>query len=411
MSEFLEVDEQLRLIRDGAQEVIPLDGLTDKLHQSREAGRPLKVKYGVDPTAPDLHLGHAVPLRKLRQFQDLGHTVILLIGDFTALIGDPSERSATRPQLSSEEIESNAKTYTDQAFKVLDKERTRLEHNSRWLSELDFGGVLKLTSRFTVARLLERDDFAKRYKQEAPISLHEFLYPVMQAYDSVALEADVEMGGTDQTFNMLAGRDLQRDYGQPPQVVITVPILEGVDGAQKMSKSLGNQIGLLDPPEEMFGKVMSIPDSVMMTYFRLASDLPAAEVAGIEKGLADGSLHPAQTKRRLAESIVRLYHSESAAASARDHFDRVFKERQAPQEMPTVTLGADEKYFLPKLLTEFAGVKSGGEARRLVAQGGVKLEGEVLGDPEAEFLGRDLSGKVLQVGKRVFLRLTASGSQ
>jgi len=398
------VEDQLHIIQSGVAEILPLDDLKKKLAE----GRALTIKLGVDPTAPDLHLGHAVPLRKMRQFQDLGHKVVLLIGDFTARIGDPSGRSVTRPPLSEEEVKANARTYTDQAFKVLDESKTELRYNSEWLAPLKFEDILRLTARFTVARMLERDDFEGRYKAEQSIGLHEFLYPVMVAYDSVALDADVEMGGTDQKFNLLAGRELMGSMGMEPQVCLTVPILEGTDGVQKMSKSYGNYVGLTDEANDMFGKIMSIPDELMVKYFRLATAVDVDEIDAIEKGLTDGSLHPAQMKRRLAREIVTLYYDAQAAQSAEGEFDRVFKERDVPSEIPDFSFddgkGADQPVFLPKLMVESGLVATSGEARRLIQQGGVKIDGEPVARDALELGLSVLDGKVLQAGKRKFVR-------
>lgn len=410
-------DEQLKVIVDGTEEVIPVEELKVKLERSVKKGEPLKVKYGADPTAPDLHLGHAVPLRKLRQFQDLGHLVILLIGDYTARVGDPSGRSATRPQLSAEVIEENAKTYTDQAFKILDEGKTIIDYNSRWFTRMRFDDLLRLTAQFTVARLLERDDFAMRYAEEIPISLHELLYPVMQAYDSVALECDVEMGGTDQKFNMLGARDLQRFYGQEPQVVVTMTLLEGLDGVKKMSKSLGNYVGLIEPPAEMFGKVMSLPDALMLKYFKLATGVPVQEIMGIEAGLADGSLHPGKVKRRLAREIVSVYHSAEAAEEAEEIFNAKFRkidgrsaiERLAELEgfkIPEVPLVPEifkgTRVWVIRLMTFANLATSSSEARRLVEQGAVRLNDEPVTQADAELELRD--GDIIQVGKRKFVR-------
>ncbi len=409
------VEDQLHIIQSGVAEILPLDDLKKKLAESRA----LTIKLGVDPTAPDLHLGHAVPLRKMRQFQDLGHKVVLLIGDFTARIGDPSGRSVTRPPLSEDEVRANARTYTDQAFKVLDESKTELRYNSEWLAPLKFEDILRLTARFTVARMLERDDFEGRYKAEQSIGLHEFLYPVMVAYDSVALDADVEMGGTDQKFNLLAGRELMSSMGMEPQVCLTVPILEGTDGVQKMSKSYGNYVGLTDEANDMFGKIMSIPDEVktpgehargdmIARYFRLTTSLPVEEIDAIEAGLADGSLDPNATKRLLAREIVTLYHDGVAAEAAEAEFDRVCKERDVPSEISDFTFhdskAADEPVFLPKLMVESGLVASSGEARRLIQQGGVKIDGEPVARDSLELAPADIDGKVLQAGKRKFVR-------
>lgn len=400
-------EEQLKIILDGLEEALPLEELKAKLEKAVSENRPLLVKYGVDPTSPDLHIGHAVPLRKLREFQELGHTVVLLIGDFTAQIGDPSLKSVTRPQLTEDEVEQNAATYTSQAFKILDQKKTVVDYNRRWFSDMTFKEVIKLTSKFTVARLLERDDFAKRYHENSPIALHEFLYPVMQGYDSVMLRSDIEIGGTDQTFNMLAGRDLQRLFGQEAQVVLTLPILEGTDGVQKMSKSLANHIGLTDDPVDMFGKVMSIPDSIMIKYFRLATSLSAGEVGEIERRLKDGTLHPALAKRRLASIIVSAYHGEEAATAAENEFDAVFKMGETPSDIEEVlideSLLAGSKIWIVKLITHLGFASSNGEARRLIEQGGVSLSGEVISSFDAEINIKD--GDILRVGKRRFARL------
>jgi|YelNatPaOPRAMG01_1025707.scaffolds.fasta_scaffold02531_15 tyrosyl-tRNA synthetase len=404
-----DLDYQMEVILSGAVDCLPEGDLRAKVERSIAEDRPLRVKFGVDPTRPDLHLGHAVPLRKLRQFQDLGHTAILLIGDFTARVGDPSERDVTRPQLSADEVRANAETYARQAFRVLDRERTVLEYNSRWLAPLTFEELLHLTSHFTVARLLERDDFARRYAENLSIGLHEFLYPVMQAYDSVALRADVEIGGTDQIFNLLAGRELQRALGQEPQSVLTLPILVGLDGEKKMSKSLGNHVGLTDPPEEMFGKLMSLDDRLMPEYFRLTTDLEPAEVEDILRRLRSGELHPAKAKRRLAREVVRLYWGEEAAGGAERAFDRVFVERELPEEVPEAVIREEElvegRIWLPRLLVLAGLASSTSEGRRLVAQGGVRLDGREVLDPEYEVPAEALDGLVIRKGKRHFRRI------
>ncbi len=402
-------DYQMEVILSGVVDCLPEGDLRSKVERSIAEGRPLRVKFGVDPTRPDLHLGHAVPLRKLRQFQDLGHTAILLIGDFTARVGDPSERDVTRPQLSAEEVRANAETYAQQAFRILDRERTVLEYNSRWLAPLTFEELLRLTSHFTVARLLERDDFARRYAENLSIGLHEFLYPVMQAYDSVALRADVEIGGTDQIFNLLAGRELQKALGQEPQSVLTLPILVGLDGEKKMSKSLGNHVGLTDPPEEMFGKLMSLDDRLMPDYFRLTTALEPSEVESILRELASGDLHPAKAKRRLAREVVGLYWGEEAAEAAERAFDRVFVERELPEEIPEVAVPEEElregRIWLPRLLVLAGLAGSTSEGRRLIAQGGVRLDGREVSDQDYEVLAEELDGLVIQKGKRHFRRI------
>ncbi|MDZ4655576.1 MAG: tyrosine--tRNA ligase [Coriobacteriia bacterium] len=392
--------EQLRVIRSGIADLVPAEDLIKKL----ETGRPLNIKLGVDPTAPDLHLGHAVPLRKLRQFQDLGHRAILIIGDFTALIGDPSGRSATRPPLTPEQIEVNAATYIEQAYKILDPDHTEMRRNSEWLGPLGFEEILRLTSRFTVARILERDDFAKRYRDGIGISLHELLYPVAQAYDSVAIRADVELGGTDQLFNLLAGRELMGKMGLEPQVCLTLPLLEGSDGVQKMSKSYGNYIGLTDAPDDMFGKVMSIPDELMVKYYRLCTALPVDEIDGTESGLADGSLHPNVIKRRLAREMVALYHSAENATMAEVAFDRVFKQHDLPEDVPEVEIELADTVHLPALLAALGLVASNSEGRRMIDQGAVRIEGDAVDTGVYDVPGSAVDGRVLQVGKRRFAR-------
>ena len=396
--------EQLHSIESGTADIVPAEALLTKL----ESGRVLRIKLGVDPTAPDLHLGHAVPLRKLRQFQDLGHQVVLIIGDFTALIGDPSGRSSTRPALTREQIDENATTYIEQAYKILDPSLTEMRRNSEWLGELDVEGVLRLTSRFTVARILERDDFQKRYREGIGISLHELLYPMAQAYDSVAIQADVELGGTDHLFNLLAGRELMEKMGMEPQVCLTLPLLEGTDGVQKMSKSYGNYVGLTDEPAEMFGKMMSIPDELMVKYYRLCTALGVDEIDAIEAGLSDGTLHPNVTKRRLAREIVALYHSEQEAIGAEESFDRVFKAHELPDDIPEVKVPLEETVHLPALLSSAGLVQSNGEGRRMIDQGGVKIDGEPVACGAYD-LGRDaVEGRVIQVGKRRFARIVGS---
>ncbi len=400
--------EQLERIKLGTVEIIPEVELFERLKSSIENNKPLKVKFGVDPTSTDLHLGHAVPLRKLRLFQDLGHEVILIIGDFTAMIGDPSGQTVTRPPLSRDQVLENAKTYTEQAFKILNKERTKVVYNSEWLSRLTLEDLLRLTSKFTVARLLERDDFFKRYKEQKPIALHEFLYPVMVAYDSVMVKCDIEMGGTDQKFNLLAGRELMRAMNLTPQICLTTPILVGTDGTRKMSKSYGNYVGLTDEPFEMFGKIMSIDDSLMVSYYTLCTDVELAKVEEIREGLENGVLHPAEVKRDLAEAIVRLYHGEDMAKLARKEFDRVFKQKEVPQKIPEKRIPpeivkADGRVWVVKLLTTLGLAQSSSEARRFIEQGGVRInEKEVRSVDDEVFVS---SGDVIKVGKRKFVKL------
>lgn len=401
----LSPEEQLHIIKSGAAQIVPESALLEKLKR----GKPLNIKLGVDPTAPDIHLGHAVPLRKLRQFQDLGHQVTLIIGDGTALIGDPSGRNSTRPQLTSEQIAANAQTYVDQAFKILDPEKTTLRYNSEWIFALDMAGLLKLTSNFTVARILERDDFHNRYTSNLPISLHEFLYPVMQAYDSVVIKADVELGGTDQLFNLLAGRELMEKMGMEPQVCLTLPLLEGTDGVKKMSKSYGNYVGVNDAAADMFGKVMSIPDEIMIKYYRLASTVAVDEIDRIEAGLAADELHPNKVKRALARNIVEAYHDADAAQEAEAQFDLVFKNHAVPDDIPEfaadLTPNDEGLVYVAKLLVEAGLAQSAGEARRLIDGGGVKVKGEPLPAKAYNVEPSVLEGAVIQVGKRKFVKL------
>ncbi|MHB0912471.1 MAG: tyrosine--tRNA ligase [Armatimonadota bacterium] len=396
------IDEQMEMLRRGTIEIVPENELRAKLTKSRQTGVPLKLKLGLDPTAPDIHLGHAVVLRKIRQFQNLGHEVIIIIGDFTAAIGDPSGRSITRPQLSPEEIAVNARTYEEQYCRILDPAKTRVTFNSEWLGKLDFAGVIRLTAKVTVARVLERDDFSTRLSEGRPISLHEMLYPVCQAYDSVALESDVELGGLDQKFNILMGRDLQREFGQEPQVAMFMPILVGLDGVQKMSKSLGNYVGITDPANEMFGKLMSIPDDIMPQYFELCTDVPMPEVRELMQG------HPMEAKKRLAREIVTIYHSAEAAACAQAEFERVFSSRELPSEMKEglVEVNEEGRIWAPKLLVSTGTAPTNSEARRLIQQGAVTVDGEKITDPNAEIAVKD--DQVLKVGKLKYVRLKLS---
>ncbi len=401
----LSPEEQLHIISSGAAAIVPEAALMEKLKR----GVPLNIKLGVDPTAPDLHLGHAVPFRKLRQFQDLGHEVTLIIGDGTALIGDPSGRNTTRPQLTREQVQANVKTYVEQAFLILDPERTTLRYNSEWILDLDMEGLLKLLANFTVARILERDDFHNRYGSGQPIGLHEFLYPVMQAYDSVVIKADVELGGTDQLFNLLAGRELMEKMGMEPQVCLTLPLLEGTDGVQKMSKSYGNYVGLTDEPADMFGKIMSIPDELMVKYFRLASTLPVDEIDALERGLAADELHPNKVKRSLAQNIVAAYHGQEAAVGAEEAFDKLFKDHAIPDDVAEFSLdltpNEEGLIYMAKILADTGLAASAGEARRLIDGGGVKINGEALAPKTYNVEPAVLEGAVIQVGKRKFARL------
>lgn len=403
----LSVDEQMRIITSGVGGIVPEGELRRKL----ACGRPLTIKLGVDPTSPDLHLGHAVPLRKMRQFQDLGHRVTLIIGNGTALIGDPSGKNSTRPQLTQEQIEANAATYVSQAMKILDPSRTEVVHNGDWILSLDLKGLLELCSKFTVARILERDDFTKRYRSKTPIALHEFLYPVMQAYDSVQVKADVEMGGTDQLFNLLAGRDLMGKLGMEPQVALTMPLLEGIDGVRKMSKSYGNYVGLTDEAEEMYGKLMSIPDAMIAKYYRLASTLGVDEVDRIEAGLADGTADPYELKRALARNVCDLYHGSGAGDEAQEAFLRVHREREVPDDMPEVSVAVERNddglVYLPRVLVGAHLSPTASQARRDIDGGGVRVGGAVVPAGRYEVAPDALvPGCVLQVGKRHFARLS-----
>ena len=383
MQEFLPVNEQMDLLQKGAAEIIRVSDLRERLEESRKTGRPLRIKAGFDPTSPDLHLGHTVLMRKLRHFQQLGHKVIFLVGDFTALIGDPTGRNVTRKPLTVEQINENAQTYLAQAFKILDKSATEIRYNSEWLGKLGYEQTIRLTAHFTVSQMLERDDFHKRYEAELPISLHEFLYPVMQGYDSVALEWDVELGGTDQKFNLLCGRELQRHYGQKPQIVLMTPILEGLDGVQKMSKSLGNAIGINEPPAEMYGKLMSINDGLMWTYWVFLTDLKQSEVDALRAEVAAGALHPMEVKKRLARTITAGFHGEEAAESAGENWARMFQQKETAEDLEEVPIsfadvaGSEPNQIrLPKLLVQMGLAASGAEANRKIAEKAVKLDGE-----------------------------------
>ncbi|ADY73446.1 Tyrosyl-tRNA synthetase [Desulfurobacterium thermolithotrophum DSM 11699] len=394
-------EEQLRIIKRGTAEIIGENELLKKLKEKKV----LYVKAGFDPTAPDLHLGHTVLLWKLRDFQELGHKVYFLIGDFTAMIGDPTGKSETRPPLTKEEVLKNAETYAQQVFKILDPEKTVVVFNSEWLDKMTATDLIKLSSKYTVARMLERDDFSKRFKEGRSIHIHEFIYPLLQGYDSVALKADVELGGTDQKFNLLIGRHLQREFGQEEQTCIMMPILEGLDGVQKMSKSLGNYIGILEPPEEQFGKVMRISDELMWRYYRLVTRVSEEEIEEMEKAVREGKLHPMEAKKRLAETIVRTFHGEDAARKAREHFERVFSKRELPEEIPEPEISIPENpVWLPRLLKEAGLVKSTSEGRRQIKGGGVRIDGEKITD---ENLKIDVLKKefILQVGKRRFARI------
>ncbi len=400
----LEAQRQLEIIKRGTVEIIREEELLEKIERSLQDERPLRVKQGFDPSAPDIHLGHTIGLRKLRQFQDLGHQVVLIVGDYTGMVGDPSGRSQTRPQLSHKEVVENAQTYLDQFFKVVDRERTEVHYNGEWFSKMSFEEVMKLAAKYTVARILERDDFSTRYAQGNPISIHELFYPLMQGYDSVAIRADVEIGATEQKFNLLVGRDLQRDYGQESQVAITLPVLVGLDGKMRMSKSLGNYVGIAEEPAEMFGKLMSIPDELIHPYFQLLLPLSPEELSEIEGQLKDPQQNPMKLKKRLAFELVSLYHSQDEAQEAQEAFERVFQKRKLPEEIPVFQLKWDEPtIWIVRLLTLTGLLSSGGEARRMIKSGGIYLNGRRIDDIDLEV---PLEGELLlKVGKRRFLKV------
>ncbi len=398
----LSPEEQMKIIKKGVLEIINEEELLEKLKEER----PLIIKAGFDPTAPDLHLGHTVLLQKLRTFQQLGHTVYFIIGDFTAMIGDPSGRDKTRPPLTKQQVLENAKTYKEQVFKVLDPDRTIVVFNSEWLGDMTAQDLIKLTAKYTVARMLERDDFKKRFKENKPIAIHEFIYPLLQAYDSVAIKADVELGGSDQRFNLLIGRDIQKEYGiEKPQVAVLLPLLVGTDGVKKMSKSYGNYIGITEPPEEMFGKVMSIPDELMWDYWELLTDLTIEEIEKMKKDAEAGILHPMEVKKQLAMYIVNRFHDEEVAMKAKEHFERVHSKRELPEEIPEPELivATEGKIPLYELIYKLEFAPSKSEARRLIKGGAVKIDGNKFTDPYFEV---DLTKEfILQVGKRKFARI------
>ncbi len=399
------VEEQVALIERGTVDLISREELVKKLTRSVETGKPLVIKAGFDPTAPDLHLGHTVLLQKLRHFQQLGHEVNFLIGDFTGLIGDPTGKSDTRPPLTREDVQRNAETYKEQVFKILDPEKTRVVFNSTWLGELSSYDMIRLASQLTVARMLERDDFKKRFETGRPISIHEFLYPLIQGYDSVAMQADVEIGGTDQLFNLLMGRDLQKGRGQEPQVVLTMPLLEGLDGVNKMSKSLGNYIGISESPDDIFGKVLSVSDELMFRYYELLSDLSMEEIAALKADMEAGRVHPKAVKVRLARELVTRFHDADAADAAERNFEQVFARHQLPDEIPEQTISVEgESIWLPKLLVEAGLVKSTSDGRRMIKQNAVSVDGEKVKEINTDIPARD--SVLLQVGKRRFCRVT-----
>ena len=402
MSKFPPIKEQIDLILRGTEEVIPVEELERKLKNSLADGKPLKVKCGCDPSRPDLHIGHAVVLRKLRHFQDLGHKAILLIGDFTAMIGDPTGRNNTRPQLTMSETRENSKSYIEQAAVILSENNMNIVYNSQWLDKMDFSDVIRLASKYTVARMLERDDFTKRYKDGVPIAVHEFLYPLAQGYDSVHLSADVELGGTDQKFNLLVGRDLQKEAGQEPQVIITTPILEGTDGVEKMSKSYDNYIGITDSPDDQYGRTLSIPDEIISRYFEFATEVTSTELEEINNDLKRGISNPRDLKRRLAREIVTIYHNKQAAKTAEMNFDTIFISKDEPDDMPEYKLSQPEK--LVSVMVNNDMISSNGEGRRLISQGGVKINKEKVDDIHTTLEPGE--AMVIKIGKRKFLRIT-----
>lgn len=400
--------EQLEIVKRGSVEILLEEELLARLRRSVEKGVPLKIKAGFDPTAPDLHLGHTVLIRKMKQFQDLGHEVIFLIGDFTSLIGDPSGKNELRKPLTKEQVGANAQTYQRQIFKILNPNKTRVVYNSEWMEKMSITAMIQLCARYTVARMLERDDFSKRYSQQQPIAIHEFIYPLVQGYDSVALHADVELGGTDQKFNLLVGRELQRDFGQEPQVVMTMPLLEGLDGVNKMSKSLNNYVGIDEPPQEIYGKIMSITDELMLRYYELVSEISLERLKEVKQGLRDETVHPMSAKRDLARELVKSFHGEAEAAEAEKKFDTYFREKQIPEDVVSKSLNVEgDRIWICKLLSQIEMVGSNSEARRLIRQGGVKINSEKVVDENLEIMTK---GEVfIQVGPRRVARVVFKG--
>jgi tyrosyl-tRNA synthetase len=398
------IEEQVALIERGAVDVISREDLIKKLKKSQETGVPLRVKAGFDPTAPDLHLGHTVLIQKLKHFQDLGHDVLFLIGDFTGMIGDPTGKSETRKPLTKEDVARNAETYKEQIFKILDPAKTTVMFNSEWLGKLTAHDFVKLSSQLTVARMLEREDFRERFDNQRPISIHEFLYPLIQGYDSVAMRADVELGGTDQLFNVLMGRDLQRTWGQEPQVVITMPLLEGLDGVNKMSKSLGNYIGITDTTDDIYGKILSVSDELMFRYYDLLSDLSSDEIAALKRDMQSGRLHPKDVKKKLARELTARFYDEDAALKAEENFERIFKKHDLPEDVPSVEVAIEEDaVWLPRLLTIAGMVTGTGEGRRMIMQNAVSLDGEKIDD--VEYQVKAAGELLLKVGKRKFCKV------
>jgi tyrosyl-tRNA synthetase len=405
LSNFKPVEEQLAYLKKGAAEIIPEADLKSKIESSLKTGKPLRVYLGVDPTAPDIHLGHTVVLRKLKHFQDLGHTAIFLIGDFSAMIGDPTGQSETRPPLTREQVDANSKTYLAQVFKLLDPNKTEVRYNSEWLEKLSSYEVVRLCGHYRLARMLEREDFRSRLANNQPISVHELLYPLLTAYDAVALKSDVEIGATEQKFNLLVHRDIQREYGLPSEVALTMPILVGLDGSRKMSKSLGNYVGITEAPGEIFGKIMSIPDELMWSYYELVTDRTPQEIAALKKEVSTGTLHPMDAKMRLAQEVIAGFHGEDAARKAAENFQRVFRDRQAPVEAPVIKLSKGPAKKLTALLVDLKLIASKSEAERLIKQGGVEIDEVRVDDPRKDI---DLSKPaefLLRAGKKKFVRV------
>jgi len=404
-----DLKKHLEVILKGAEDVLLLDELKNIISESIEKNKPLTVKLGLDPTSPDIHLGHTVVLTKLRQFQDMGHKAVLIIGDYTARIGDPTGRSVLRPSLSPEKIDENAKTYMSQAFKILDSSKTEVVKNSAWLEPLKFAEVLNITSRVTIARMLERDDFKKRFSSNLPITIMEFLYPLMQAYDSVAIKADIELGGTDQRFNLLMGRELQKEYGQTPQIAITMPILVGLDGINKMSKSLGNYIGVSEPPNEIFGKVMSIPDNIMIDYFNLLTRMSKDEISEIQKNIRNGNLNPSIAKRKLALNIIENLYDDVSAENAENNFNRIFKDKAAPEQIDEFFINRKDypsgRIKAISLLSQSKLCSSNSDAKRVIEQGGLKIADKKITDINMELSLEDINSKIVQKGRRYFLKI------
>ncbi|MDD5608401.1 MAG: tyrosine--tRNA ligase [Ignavibacterium sp.] len=399
---FPSLNEQMDIIKRGTVEIIPEEELVKKLEKSLKTNKPLNVKLGCDPSRPDLHIGHSVVIRKLAQFQELGHHAILIVGDFTGMIGDPSGRNATRPALSLEQTRINGESYFEQASKILNREKTKIVYNSEWLSKMSFEDVIKLSSKYTVARMIERDDFTKRFKSGEPISIHEFLYPLAQAMDSVAIESDVELGGTDQKFNLLVGRDIQREFGLEPQVILTMPLLVGTDGVEKMSKSLDNYIGITDEPSQIFGRTLSIPDNLIYTYFELATNISNNRLEELKAQLNDKNINPRDLKRELARTLVTMYHNQEAAESAQKEFDNIFINKGLPDEIEEFSIGNNKEINILDLIVLVNFAPSKGEARRLVQQGGVSIDGEKINDSHQIIFLK--SGMILKVGKRKFIK-------